>query len=143
MKNAPLDATPYRSAYLSREVKVSGAQWRYPGLSGVPASVDGPRGDPACSCMPSHLDADLYGRVYAPSGFFFSVEMIDAAGNPVPDGTKVSLTAASRQYIFNSSFVTPVTVAVRGGSQPSPSFLTRSVSASGLPTSGWSCRQAR
>lgn len=38
------------------------------------------------------------------------IRVVDASGNPVPDGTKVSLTAASRAYIFNNAFVTPPTV---------------------------------
>jgi DNA-binding beta-propeller fold protein YncE len=33
--------------------------------------------------MPSHLETDLYGRVYAPSAFHFSVEMLDSAGNRI------------------------------------------------------------
>jgi len=38
------------------------------------------------------------------------IRVVDAAGNPLADGTKVSLTAATRQYIFNNAFVTPGTV---------------------------------
>jgi hypothetical protein len=83
LEKAPAGASPYKSSYLSRDVKVFGAQWQYSGVGPIPIGVDGPRGDPGCICMPSHLDADLYGRVYAPSSFYFSVEMLDAAGNRI------------------------------------------------------------
>jgi len=80
---APPGATPYKSAYLAWDVKVVGAEWRYPGVGIIPASFDVFRGDDGCSCMVSQLDADPYGRVYAPSAFYFSVEMLDSAGNRI------------------------------------------------------------
>lgn len=49
----------------------------------IPHSFDGFRGDDGCECTQTQLDADLYGRVYAPSVFYSSVEMLDAAGNRI------------------------------------------------------------
>ncbi|NQT36445.1 MAG: SMP-30/gluconolactonase/LRE family protein [Planctomycetes bacterium] len=69
LDKAPAGATNYKSSYLGWDVKVVGAEWRYPGVGIIPASFDAFRGDDGCSCMVSHLDADLYGRVYAPSAF--------------------------------------------------------------------------
>jgi len=83
LDRAPAGAADYKSSYLGWDVKVVGAEWRYPGIGIIPASFDAFRGDDGCSCMVSHLDADLYGRVYAPSTFYFSVEMIDSSGNRI------------------------------------------------------------
>ncbi len=80
---APAEATAYKSSYLRWDVKVVGAKWRYPGVGIIPHSFDGFRGDDGCECLQSQLDADLYGRVYAPSAFYSSVEMIDPAGNRI------------------------------------------------------------
>jgi DNA-binding beta-propeller fold protein YncE len=80
---APADAASYKSAYLAWDVKVVGAKWRYPGIGIIPASFDVFRGDDGCSCMVSQLDADPYGRVFAPSVFYSAVEMIDPAGNRI------------------------------------------------------------
>ncbi|MCX7804350.1 MAG: hypothetical protein N3A38_04075 [Planctomycetota bacterium] len=81
--NAPKDAVPYRSSYLSREVRVAGALWAFQGAGPIPGSSDGPSPDPGCVCFPSRLDADEYGRVYIPNVFRSRVEMLDAAGNPI------------------------------------------------------------
>jgi hypothetical protein len=82
LKDAPPDAVPFKSGYLNLDVKISGAKWRYPGIGIVPSS--GVRwGDPMCVCLLSQLDADPYGRVFAPSVFHSSVEMLDAAGNRI------------------------------------------------------------
>jgi len=62
---------------------VSGAKWRYPGVGIIPHSFDGFRGDDGCECLQTQLDADPYGRVYAPSVFYSSVEMLDSAGNRI------------------------------------------------------------
>lgn len=83
LEKAPGDAVAFKSAAYKFDVKVAGAQWRYGGLGGVPASRDEPRPDPGCSCMPTHLDTDLYGRTYVPNTFLFAVDMIDAAGNRI------------------------------------------------------------
>lgn len=80
---APADAVPYKSGYLGWDVKVAGAQWRYPGIGIIPHSFDGFTGDDGCECLQSQLDADPYGRVYAPSAFYSSVEMVDSAGNRI------------------------------------------------------------
>jgi len=77
---APAGAAEYRSAYLARALKVQGLKWRYAGYGPVPPS-DINWGDPACVCMPGHLAADGFGRVYAPNPFRFTVEMLDTAGN--------------------------------------------------------------
>jgi hypothetical protein len=78
---APAGAVTYASPYLGRELKVVGALWRYAGVGIVPSSSDGPRPDPGCVCMTSHLAVDEYGRVFAPNVFRFSVEMLDTNGN--------------------------------------------------------------
>jgi hypothetical protein len=83
VEHAPAGATAYKSAYLAWDVKVVGAPWRYPGVGIIPASFDVFRGDDGCSCMVSQLDVDPYGRVYAPSVFYFSIELLDAAGNRI------------------------------------------------------------
>ncbi len=83
LEKSPANVTTYKSAYLERTVKVTGAQWRYGGVGNIPTSLDGPSPDPGCRCMPSHLDADLWGRVFAPSATLFSVEMLDSAGNRI------------------------------------------------------------
>jgi hypothetical protein len=83
LENAPADATAYRSAYLGYEVKVAGAQWRYPGFGIVPSSGDGLMPDPGCACYNGSLAVDEYGRVYAPNPFRFSVEMLDSGGNQI------------------------------------------------------------
>jgi hypothetical protein len=80
---APPDAAAYKSGYLQWDVKVSGAKWRYPGVGIVSHSFDAFRGDDGCECLQTQLDADLYGRVYAPSVFYSSVEMLDSAGNRI------------------------------------------------------------
>jgi sugar lactone lactonase YvrE len=81
LAKAPADAVAYKSGYLRWDVKVVGAQWRYPGIGIIPHSFDAFTGDDGCECLQSQLDADPYGRVYAPSAFHSSVEMVDAAGN--------------------------------------------------------------
>lgn len=81
LNKAPADAIAYKSAYLRWDVKVSGAQWSYPGIGIIPQSFDAFTGDDGCECLQSQLDADPYGRVYAPSAFHSSVEMVDPAGN--------------------------------------------------------------
>ena len=83
LTNAPADAVPYKSGYLNWSVKVVGAQWRYPGIGIIPHSFDGFTGDDGCECLQSMLDADPYGRVYAPSVFYSSVEMVDPVGNRI------------------------------------------------------------
>jgi hypothetical protein len=83
LEKAPADAVAYKSGYTRWDVKVSGAKWRYPGVGIIPHSFDGFRGDDGCECMQTQLDADLYGRVYAPSVFYSSVEMLDSAGNRI------------------------------------------------------------
>ncbi|MBM4038710.1 MAG: hypothetical protein FJ290_09360 [Planctomycetes bacterium] len=81
LAKAPPDAAAYKSGYLGWDVKVVGAKWRYPGIGIIPHSFDAFTGDDGCECLQSQLDADPYGRVYAPSAFYSSVEMVDAAGN--------------------------------------------------------------
>jgi hypothetical protein len=83
LAKAPADAVALKSSYLNWDVKVVGAKWRYEGVGIIPQSFDGFRGDDGCECLQSQLDADLYGRVYAPSVFYSSVEMIDSAGNRI------------------------------------------------------------
>jgi sugar lactone lactonase YvrE len=82
LANAPAGAEAFKTAFMTQDVRVSGAQWRYDGIGPVLFSgVDGPDGDPGCICLPGRLDADLWGRTYAPNVFRHSVEMIDPAGN--------------------------------------------------------------
>ncbi|HOX05499.1 MAG TPA: hypothetical protein PK280_03775 [Planctomycetota bacterium] len=81
LAKAPADAVAYKSGYLGWDVKVAGAKWRYAGIGIIPHSFDGFTGDDGCECLQSQLDADPYGRVYAPSAFHSSVEMLDPAGN--------------------------------------------------------------
>ena len=81
LDKAPADAVAFKSAYLRWDVKVAGAQWNYPGIGIIPQSFDAFNGDDGCECLESELDADPYGRVYAPSAFHSSVEMVDSAGN--------------------------------------------------------------
>jgi DNA-binding beta-propeller fold protein YncE len=83
LSKAPADAVAYKSGYLGWDVKVAGAKWRYPGIGIIPHSFDGFTGDDGCECLQSHLEADPYGRVYAPSAFYSSVEMVDPAGNRI------------------------------------------------------------
>ncbi len=83
LENAPAGAVSYRSAYLGYEVKVAGAQWRYPGCGIIPASGDGLMPDPGCACYNSSLAVDEYGRVFAPNPFRYSVEMLDTNGNRI------------------------------------------------------------
>jgi hypothetical protein len=81
---APADATPYESGYLWwHNIKAVGVKWRYQGIGIIPASFDAFRGDDGCVCLQTQLDADPYGRVYAPSVFYSSVEMVDSAGNRI------------------------------------------------------------
>lgn len=80
---APDSAASLKSAYLKWNVKVAGAKWRYPGVGVIPASFDAFRGDDGCSCLVSQLDTDPFGRTFAPSAFYSSVEMIDSAGNRI------------------------------------------------------------
>jgi hypothetical protein len=82
LESAPDDAVPFKSGYMNRDVKVAGAKWRYPGVGIIPASGVN-WGDPMCVCLLSQLDTDPYGRTFAPSVFYSSVEMIDAAGNRI------------------------------------------------------------
>ena len=81
LAKAPAEAVSYKSGYLGWDVKVAGAQWRYPGIGIIPHSFDGFTGDDGCECLQSQLDADPFGRVYAPSAFHSSVEWLDSAGN--------------------------------------------------------------
>jgi len=81
LAKAPSDAADYKSGYLRWDVKVVGAKWRYGGIGIIPHSFDGFTGDDGCECLQSQLDVDPYGRVYAPSAFYSSVEMVDSAGN--------------------------------------------------------------
>jgi DNA-binding beta-propeller fold protein YncE len=83
LSKAPADALPFKSSYLAWDVKVTGLKWRYPGIGIIPTAFDAFRGDDGCGCLQSNLDADLYGRVYAPSAFYSSVEMVDPAGNRI------------------------------------------------------------
>jgi len=78
---APEGAVSIRSAYLQREIRIVGMKWRFAGMGPVPSSSDGPRPDPGCVCMPSHLAVDPYGRVFVPDGFRFSVPVLDSKGN--------------------------------------------------------------
>jgi hypothetical protein len=80
VENAPAGAPEYRSGYLYHRVKVQGAKWRFPGTGILPTS-ERYWGDPACVCLFSRLDADPYGRVFAPDCFRFRVHVLDAAGN--------------------------------------------------------------
>ncbi|MHC4914149.1 MAG: SMP-30/gluconolactonase/LRE family protein [Planctomycetota bacterium] len=80
---APPEGVAYKSSYTRWDIKVVGAKWRYPGVGIIPHSFDGFRGDDGCECMQSQLDADPYGRTYAPSAFRSSVEMLDSAGNRI------------------------------------------------------------
>jgi hypothetical protein len=102
LDKAPADTTAYKTAYLAHDVKVAGAQWRYGGIGIAPASIDRPAGDPGCVCLVSQLDADPWGRVYAPNVFRFSVERLDSNGNhiarigrygSVDDGTRTGTAA--------------------------------------------------
>jgi hypothetical protein len=81
LSNAPANAVACKSSYTRWDVKIVGANWRYPGIGIIPQSFDAFHGDDGCECMQSQLDADPYGRVYAPSAFYSSVEMVDSAGN--------------------------------------------------------------
>jgi hypothetical protein len=81
-ENAPAEAPEYRSGYLYHRIRVAGAQWRFSGTGIVPAS-ERYWGDPACVCMYSRLDADPYGRVFAPDCFQFGVHVLDANGNRI------------------------------------------------------------
>jgi hypothetical protein len=83
LDKAPADAVACKSSYLGWNVKVAGAKWHYPGIGIIPHSFDGFTGDDGCECLQSQLDADPYGRVYAPSAFYSSVEMVDPAGNRI------------------------------------------------------------
>lgn len=81
---APPGATPYESGYLWwHKVRAVGVKWRYQGVGIIPTSFDAFRGDDGCVCLQTQLDADPYGRVYAPSVFYSSVEMMDSAGNRI------------------------------------------------------------
>jgi hypothetical protein len=82
LEKGPADSPIYKTGYLAKEVKVAGAQWRYPGVGPVPTS-DVSWGDPSCCCITSRLAVDLFGRVYAPDVFRFSVQMLDTNGNQV------------------------------------------------------------
>ncbi len=81
LEKAPQDSKAFKSAYLGRDVKVTGMQWQHLGVGIVPSSSDGPLPDPGCVCWTSRLAVDAYGRVYAPNVFEFCVDMLDAAGN--------------------------------------------------------------
>ena len=81
-ENAPENAPEYRTGYLMQRVKVTGAEWRYPGMGIMPSS-ERQWGDPSCVCISSRLDVDPYGRVYMPDPFRFAVEIVDAAGNRI------------------------------------------------------------
>ncbi|MHC4917736.1 MAG: hypothetical protein ACYTGB_19850, partial [Planctomycetota bacterium] len=83
LKNAPAGASSYRSAYLGREIKVAGAEWRYFGFGNIPSSTDGVKPDPGCVCSNSRFAVDPYGRLYIPNPFLFTVEMVDSAGNRI------------------------------------------------------------
>jgi hypothetical protein len=79
-KKAPAGAVSYRSAYLSREIKVVGSQWSYHGVGIIPSSSDGPRPDPGCVCLTSRFAVDLYGRSFVPNVFRFAVDVLDTNG---------------------------------------------------------------
>lgn len=83
LDKAPPGATAYKSGYLAWNVKVTGVKWRYPGIGVIPAAYDSIKNDDGCVCAQSQLDADPYGRVYAPSVFLSSIEMVDSAGNRI------------------------------------------------------------
>jgi len=80
---APEGSTEYSQATLGRTLKVKGALWRYHGYGPCPAARDKLGCDPGCLCITTQLDADPYGRVFAPNIFRFSVEMLDTSGNQI------------------------------------------------------------
>jgi len=79
-EKAPAGAPEYRSGYLYHRVRLAGAKWRFPGTGILPTS-ERYWGDPTCVCLFSRLDADPYGRVFAPDCFRFRVNVLDSAGN--------------------------------------------------------------
>jgi hypothetical protein len=107
--NAPIDALVYTSGYLARDIKLSGLKWSYAGCSPVPTS-DVNWGDPGCCCYGSQLDADEYGRVFAPNVCRFSVEMLDSAGHPI---TRIGRYGNVEALAGNGS----------GGQAPKPAFV--------------------
>lgn len=80
LDNAPDGTTEYLSGYLYQRVRVSGAEWRYAGMSVVPSS-ERMWGDPACVCVGSRLSVDGFGRVYVPKCMNFNIDVLDTAGN--------------------------------------------------------------
>jgi hypothetical protein len=117
LEKAPKGAIPFKTSCLRYDVRMVGAKWRCGGVGPIPAASDGPRGDPGCICMPSHLDADLWGRVYAPSAFHFSVEMLDSAGNRiarvggygnVDDGARAAGTNGERSSVPGGAGATAI-----------------------------------
>jgi hypothetical protein len=114
----PAGAVRYRKGYLTGEVFVSGAEWRYGGFGPVP---DGTRnwGDPSCACTTGRFATDGFGRLFAPNVFRFSVEMLDAAGNHLARigryGNADSAGAASKVPRPEIAFAFPGCVAAAGG----------------------------
>ena len=118
--NAPAGAAAYSDAYLNRDVKVTGALWRYGGMGTVPASMALCNwGDPACGCHNSRLAVDAYGRVAVPDVFRFSVELLDANGNQLARvgryGTADSAGPGSAVPEPEIAFAWPGFVSIAGG----------------------------
>lgn len=80
LEKAPAGAAAFKTAYLTRDAKIVGAKWHYAGVGSIGASYDGPLPDPGCTCLPSHLTVDPFGRTFAPNCFLFAVDLIDPSG---------------------------------------------------------------
>lgn len=74
----PPDAEKLLKLALPRgaDAYVKGAQWVRPGFTIIPAG-------PFCACYTSRFAVDLYGRVFIPDVGLFSVQVVDAANNPL------------------------------------------------------------
>jgi len=119
--NAPAGAAVLRSAYLRREVRVTGAEWSAVGTGIIPSSDLGRTSAPAhCCCIGSRLAVDPYGRVFAPDCFRFAVRMLDTAGNSIARigsyGNMDSRGPGSPVPKPEIAFVAPRCVAVAGDS---------------------------
>jgi hypothetical protein len=79
---APAEAPAFKSGYLAKDVKVSGALWIRPSTTYAGSHDFGTDGA-NCMCISSRMALDDYGRLYAPDPFRFCVTVLDPGGNTI------------------------------------------------------------
>jgi len=78
--DAPADAVSFKSGYLARDVKVSGAAWIRP-YAAYAGSHDFGADGSNCMCIANRMSLDDFGRLFVPDPFRFCVTVFDPNGN--------------------------------------------------------------